>query len=497
MNDEVVAKFIIDNIATYEMLNTFTQIDLSTNVNILLVNAINNFDIKEKEKFESKQARKENVSIGIDDSTINDLKNDFTCSIKDKKIVISKYVGNYEDVIIFPANVEGVNDYLFKGLIKSNTIKKIIFEEGIKNIYIDKVSAIFSKCECLEEVYLPKSLEHIDEQILINLPEFTIVKVQQSIYNSKKNFIYKENKLVSVNEKNKIINLVIPEGTTDIADNLFYSSKQLKSVDFPKSIQRIGESSFSRCRFNKVTFPEALDGELTIEKEAFSKSNLFYSLKFPKGLKSVKELAFNECKGCSFSELPNTVEFIGEAAFQECRSLYKIKIPSSVEVLSFSAFADCTSASYIVLEEGVKQIKNNAFYNCRSVRSLELPSTIEELGNDILSLTNLSTLKVSSENKLYSSIDNALLSKDGTVLIKLAPKYSNDTYIVPASVTTISNFAFSYCKKITKVVIPSSVENIKECAFSANADYKLYTSLKQKPDGWNVPQNLVVWGSEE
>ncbi|MFI3328862.1 MAG: leucine-rich repeat protein [bacterium] len=497
MNDEVVAKFIVDNIASYEMLNSFTKFNLDSNINFLLLNAINNSDVKEKEKFESKQGRKEDLTIGIDNTTIQDLKMDFGCAIKDNKIVISKYIGNYEDCIIFPADVEGINDYMFKGLIKSNTIKTIIFEEGIKNITIDKVTAIFSKCECLEEMHLPKSLEHIDEQILMSLPDFTKVITKDSIYNSKGNFIYKDTKLVTVVKKSKILNLEIPFGTTDIADNLFYNCKNLTSVSFPKTIQRIGESAFSRCRFRSVTFPHAVDKELTIEKEAFAKSNLFYKFNLPKGLKIIKEHAFSECKAASSFTIPSTVEYIGKAAFDECRSMGKINVPAGVECLENAVFADCTTAHYIEIEEGVKKIGATAFYNCRCVSSISVSSTVESFVSSIDDLYNVSSITVADNNNNFKSIENVLFNKDCTTLLKVAPKRSGTTFIIPDTVVSISVNAFAGCRKLTKIVIPSSVKTIKENTFSENAEYKIYTSLKEKPEGWNIPESFVIWGSEE
>ena len=49
--------------------------------------------------------------------------------------------------------------------------------------------------------------------------------------------------------KYKIINGegIIPNGTTEIADNAFKMSSKLKSITIPESVTKIGESAFELC----------------------------------------------------------------------------------------------------------------------------------------------------------------------------------------------------------------------------------------------------------
>ncbi len=48
----------------------------------------------------------------------------------------------------------------------------------------------------------------------------------------------------------------------------------------------------------------------------------------------------------------------------------------------------------------------------------------------------------------------------------MCPKGKNGQYIIPDSVTSIDNYAFSDCKNLTSITIPDSVTTIGDSAFS-------------------------------
>lgn len=67
-------------------------------------------------------------------------------------------------------------------------------------------------------------------------------------------------------------------------------------------------------------------------------------------------------------------------------------------------------------------------------------------------------------NAYYTTINGALCSKDGTILVK-CPTEKSGSFVVPSSVKKIYANAFSGCSKLTSVTIPDSVGNIGEYAF--------------------------------
>ena len=71
-------------------------------------------------------------------------------------------------------------------------------------------------------------------------------------------------------------------------------------------------------------------------------------------------------------------------------------------------------------------------------------------------------------NPYFKSINGALYSKDGTLLIK-CPSEKTGSFTVPSSVKKIAHSAFMDCTKLTSVTIPDSVtvmddRTFKNCA---------------------------------
>ena len=65
----------------------------------------------------------------------------------------------------------------------------------------------------------------------------------------------------------------------------------------------------------------------------------------------------------------------------------------------------------------------------------------------------------------YSSVNGVLFDKSQTTLIQF-PGGIGGSYTIPASVTSIGDYAFDDCTGLTSVTIPSSVTSIGELAFS-------------------------------
>jgi hypothetical protein len=71
---------------------------------------------------------------------------------------------------------------------------------------------------------------------------------------------------------------------------------------------------------------------------------------------------------------------------------------------------------------------------------------------------------VDDENETLSSVDGIIFSKDKTYL-KTCPVGKSGAYTIPNTVTTIDDFAFRRCYKLTSIEIPDSVTTIKGHAF--------------------------------
>ena len=130
---------------------------------------------------------------------------------------------------------------------------------------------------------------------------------------------------------------------------------------------------------------------------------------------------------------------ICNSAFWNCGSLSEIVIPSSVTSIGESAFSSCTSLKYISIPKSVIGLNGNPFANWNG------------------------KLKCLSPNFVYE--DDILFNKDKSRIISFRNQ-NIETYVIPSSVTSIGDWAFSYCFSLSEIVISSSVTSIGDSAFS-------------------------------
>ena len=75
------------------------------------------------------------------------------------------------------------------------------------------------------------------------------------------------------------------------------------------------------------------------------------------------------------------------------------------------------------------------------------------------------SISVDENNVTYSSVDGVLFNKNKTELVRFSKDVLQRNYEIPSSVTSIGDYAFSYCYAIESISIPSSVTSIGANAF--------------------------------
>ena len=147
--------------------------------------------------------------------------------------------------------------------------------------------------------------------------------------------------------------------------------------------------------------------------------------------------------------------------------------PYTTKIAPWYKYNKNTEIRIVVVETGVTSIGNYAFSECHNLTSVVLPDSIDSIGSHVFSdCTSLKGILVSEENAYYASVDGVLFNKELTKLIAY-PSYNrfsfdwDTTYQIPASVTSIGDYAFEY-SQLCIMVIPDSVIDIGEGAFMGN-----------------------------
>lgn len=295
--------------------------------------------------------------------------------------------------------------------------------------------------------------------------------------------------------------LTIKSGVTGIGNYAFYGCNSLTSVTIPETVEATGEYAFYGCtKLTRVSISNGVIGaaafegcsqlsQLTIEKVsaigncAFKNCVTLQSVVLPEELESIGDEAFRECTILKAIEIPDKVTTIGYGAFYKCTKLASVTVGSGVttwnktsyhngyhdRVYVNAAFEDCISLRTLIVKAGATDIGNYAFYGCSQLQSVELPATINAIG----------------EYAFYGCTDmtSAHIS-NGTIGEGAFSGCTSIEELIIESSTSIGNFAFKGCEKVTEVLLPKNLTYIGDEAFK---DWRALTSIV-------IPDNVTTIG---
>ncbi|MBQ7243642.1 MAG: leucine-rich repeat domain-containing protein [Bacilli bacterium] len=308
----------------------------------------------------------------------------------------------------------------------------------------------FTECDKITSIDIPSTIAYIDFDgfLFTRLLERVTIDPENAVYSSYDGAILdKEQAEFLFCPAGKKGTYSIPDSVLLVRALAFSDCAKLTAINIPASVTKIGDNAFSECLsllslnvdkanrafssvegvlLNKtqttiILCPPGKKGSYlapssvdTIEKSAFHECRFLTSIELPRGLLTIRAFAFMGCSALFSINIPDTVVAIEECAFKECTELQSIRIPASVDALDLSAFECCYA---------------------------------------------LEAINVDAGNQYYSSNQGALLNEEGTQLL-LCPAGKQGAFIVPSGVTSILDWSFDYCAKLTSVHIPESVAEI-------------------------------------
>ena len=403
--------------------------------------------------------------IELPDTVMTVGKNSFTNCISLQNVKLSK-------------NIKEISYEMFKSC---KEIKEIEIPEGVTAIR----PGAFSGCANLNKINLPSTLKIIDSNVFTMCLKLSLIDVKNNL-----NFIF-ENGILMNKEKTKMQFIsstaisgdafVVPNGIIELSANLLSDSGygKIKKVILPESVNTI-EVSFFPPNVEEIEINENNPNYMISNKSIYNKEKTILYMNFSKDTNITIE---------------NGVKKIGVKAFAKTNAI-TINLPDSVENIEGYAISS-NSVKKVTIGKNIKSIDVNAFYAC----------------------TNLTEIEIDETNSLFIVENGIIYNKDKTEIIAVATydenisiakgvtKISNNAFInrkiksivIPQGIKTIGREAFKGCHALTKIEIPSSVNEIGLECFLDTPNLKEIIIHKEKgsipgsPWGNNYGERAIIW----
>ena len=200
-----------------------------------------------------------------------------------------------------------------------------------------------------------------------------------------------------------------------------------------------------------------------------------------------------ECEGKSYP-----VTFIDREAFHGMK-MKSLVLPDSVVEIKDSAFKNCDCLMDVYLGNNLKKIGDSAFEWCEYLRYMPIPASVRQVGYHALHRTALVDNSWKWGVLYFGHIlygyhgdlpeHSYIEVREGTTVIAdgafnsrgvSLTDYNNlEGIVLPDGIKRIGDDAFAYCKGLTYVSMPKSVEYIGRYSFEK--DVKILSAPRRRP----------------
>lgn len=278
--------------------------------------------------------------------------------------------------------------------------------------------------------------------------------------------------------------VALSEGLETIEDSAFANCFTLLHVDFPATLQTIGERAFSG---SYLGYTLDIPSVRTIGARAFEHAWLRGALMLPEGLESIGESAFTNCTRLRELYLPATLKSIGSAAFYQNWNLNYIYMDGvTLPEVAADAFAECSALEDVDLNE-----------HCTKQQMMDMQALVDNMGL-ACAVWRAENSKVDHFNDDLDTYADGFLTSYTGMETRVRPwgscnsvptigisdgvfkgSQTLEIFAVPHSdnFTTIGARAFANCAQLEELTMPESVTSIGEGAFDELTGLKKLTIL--------------------
>lgn len=260
-----------------------------------------------------------------------------------------------------------------------------------------------------------------------------------------------------------------PAHATSLVDGTYSCTTGQHSTNTPNFTINSGVVSNGENCVGSVIIP---DGAIAIDNGAFYYANGISSVSLPYGIISIGEYAFSQAQSLTSINLPVSLNSIGVSAFEGATALTLLNIPANVHEIGLAAFKytpsltglnvdasniDFSSDAGVLYELSVGQKTTLLAYpSNKPEQSYLVPASVTSIGEYAFYGTNiLNSLNFANGSALSAIGKYAFAGTNSLTEINL-----------PDSLTVIDDYAFSSTGLIS-ITIPANVLSLGDYAFSS------------------------------
>lgn len=422
--------------------------------------------------------------------------------------------------ITIPSSVYAIEDNILDGC---DNLRDVIIADGddyltlyyncfenttFKNLYLGRPYGVcgggwvnpgcypISLSGVLESVEIGEKVSEIAASAFAELYNLKSVKINAPLTTIPNRAFYRCTHLESLN---------VPETVTYIGDRAFDECYDLH-IELPSGVEHVGEGALKNTRIPYLIFRN----NVTIGKEAFRDchdlfsvllngkendiNNELYARPFYNCTRLFKVAAREDYGGNFYGnqvnswtiednesiDLENGVIISADKSQIWVSNKYQgeITLPDAVTRLDSWSIANCTGITKVVLPLSLTTVTDAAFAFCSSIRELIFPQKVNKLeGEDIFYETNSlkkiaypSGIDYPFETQQFAAVpydvydatieDNSFIFSRRKDKLYYASVNVTPAYVVPETVTEITDLAFAACDNLKSVTLPEKLSKL-------------------------------------
>ncbi len=226
--------------------------------------------------------------------------------------------------------------------------------------------------------------------------------------------------------------ITIPDTVNIIGAYAFKNSALEGSVTVSANVNSLGVGAFAACR--NLTAINVDENNANYKSE----NGVVYSKD------GAKVIAYPAGNGATSYAVKNGAIKVDDAAFYGAVNLISVTLPSGVTEIGEYAFYDCENVRSYSLPDTLANIEMQAFAQNYALQNISIPDEVIHIGQyAFFADDNLSTIGISDSSKL-TRIGFGAFAYCGIT-----------SFRVPAGVSSMAQYAFVGCNKLTSVVFAS------------------------------------------